>query len=236
MNRTSLALGTAKLLGLPLLTAVSASLLHHSLKINTYFLWMLPSVKIYNIWLLQSRAGSLCCYGDCNNENTLYYFAGHPTNELSMGQVAGIVIGTLTAVGVFGYVCMQYEKMKKARQANSNQVRSRQPQSQTTDSFLETGAAAVEVAGPEPSDSQLLITDTGLEPPAPEQQPSFSQLIEPSAPTLSKTPPPSFEEAGKYPTLSLELEPPPPYSGLSVSEAELQQYPLNNPTYQSSNY
>lgn len=166
------------------------------------------------------------------------YFVGHPTNELNRGEIAGIVIGTLIGVSILVYVCMQYEKMKKAKQAASNRVRSRHLQSQMTDSFLETGATAVEVADPEPSDSQLLITDTvfGLEPPGSERQPSFPQLIEPSAPTLSKTPPPSFEDADKYPTLSMELDPPPPYPGLSVSEAELQQYPLNNPTYQPSNY
>ncbi len=147
----------------------------------------------------------------------------------------------MLSVGVSVYVCVQFEKLKKAKQAAANRVRSRHPlvsQSQMTDSLLETGAAAIEVDGPEPTISQLLLPDSvlGREPPAPdhEQQPSFPELVEPSAPTLSKTPPPTFEEAGKYPTLSLELDPPPPYPGLLTSE--LQQYPLNNPTYQPSNF
>jgi hypothetical protein len=147
----------------------------------------------------------------------------------------------LLSIGVSVYVCVQFEKLKKAKQAAANRVRSRHPlvpESQTSDSLLETGAAAIEVDGPEPTISQLLFPDPVLErePPGPdhEQHPSFPELVEPSDPTLSKTPPPTFEEAGKYPTLSLELDPPPPYPGLSTPE--LQQYPLNNPTYQLSNF
>lgn len=101
------------------------------------------------------------------------------------------------------------------------------------DSHPETEPSVVDVADPEPT---ILIPDPELQqgPLASEQHPTFPELIEPSAPALSKTPPPSFEEAGKYPTLSLELEPPPPYPGFPVSEA--QPYPINNPTYQPSNY
>ena len=176
---------------------------------------------------------------DCIGKKIII-FVGYPTNGLSRGQVAGVVIGVMLTVGVSVYVCAQFEKLKRAKQAVANRVRGRHPpvpHSQTNDSHHET--AAVEAAGPEPTVSQLLIPDpespvSELVPSAPEQQQSsFLELLEPSAPALSKTPPPSFEEAGKYPTYSLELEPPPPYPGLPVSES--QQYPINNPTYQPSN-
>lgn len=150
---------------------------------------------------------------------------------MNRGQVAGIVIGVLLSISVsVYYVCVQFEKLKKAKQAAANQVRGGQPlvpQSQMIDSHPETEPTVVEVADPEPAISQFLIPDPELQqkPPAPEQHPTFPELIEPSAPDLSKTPPPSFEEAGKYPTLPVELEPPPPYPGFLASE--VQPYPIN---------
>ena len=174
----------------------------------------------------------------------IHYYSvstGYPTDGpvLSRGQIAGTVIGVLISISVSVYVCVQFEKLKKAKQAVANQARGRQPlvpRSQTNDSHPESEPTVAEVADPELTISQFsdpdLESQLGL--PAPERQPSFPVVIEPSAPALSKTPPPSFEEAVKYPTLSLELEPPPPYPGFPVSE--VQPYPINNPTNQPSNY
>lgn len=170
----------------------------------------------------------------------LLYFIGNPiTGGLSRGQIAGIVIGVALGLCISLYVLSQFEKLKKAKQAAANQARVRQPlvpQSQPN----ETESDVVVVAGPEPTISELSILDTeaplASEPgpsfpvPVP-SAPSFPELIEPSAPTLCKTPPPSFEEASRYPTKSLELDPPPPYPGYSVFDT--QPYPINNPAYQS---
>lgn len=153
--------------------------------------------------------------------------------------MAGVVIAVLLSVSVIVYICVQFEKVKKAKRAVANRVRGRYPLapgSQVNDSQLETEAAADDLVSLEPTFSQLLIADPEssvpeLGPSASEQQPSF---VEPSAPAFSMTPPPSFEEASKYPTLSLELDPPPPYPGFPLTE--LQQYPINNPAYQPSNY